>query len=162
MAKNKEVQKKVQAELDSIGQPMIEIQHRTKLPYTQATINEIQRVANILPINLLRTVAEDIEIDGHRFHKGDLIIPQISILMNDPQIFEEPHVFNPSRFLDAEHNVKRIDEYLPFSIGRRQCLGESLARAELYLVFANLVKNFNFDVSQDVSTEVTETQNSLF
>ncbi|CAI2336588.1 unnamed protein product [Caenorhabditis sp. 36 PRJEB53466] len=153
MAKNKDIQEKVQAELDSIGRPTIEIQHRTKLPYTQATINEIQRVANILPINLLRTVAEDIDIDGHSFHKGDLIIPQISILMNDPQIFEDPHVFNPSRFLDKESNVKRIDEFLPFSIGRRQCLGESLARAELYLVFANLMKNFTFEVSQEVSTE---------
>uniref|UniRef100_A0A8R1E3E9 Uncharacterized protein n=1 Tax=Caenorhabditis japonica TaxID=281687 RepID=A0A8R1E3E9_CAEJA len=153
MAKNQKIQEKIQAELDTIEQPMIEIQHRTKLPYTLATINEIQRVANILPINLLRTVAEDIDIDGYSFRKGDLIVPQISILMNDTEIFEDPHVFNPSRFLDTEGNVKRIDEFLPFSIGRRQCLGESLARAELYLVFANLMKNFNFDVSQEVSTE---------
>ncbi|CCD61735.1 CYtochrome P450 family [Caenorhabditis elegans] len=153
MAKNQKVQKNVQAELDSIGQPMIEIQHRTRLPYVQATINEIQRIANILPINLLRTVAEDIEIDGYNFKKGDLIIPQISILMNDPEIFENPEEFNPSRFLDEDNNVKKIDEFLPFSIGRRQCLGESLARAELYLVFANLIQNFNFEVADDVTTE---------
>ncbi|EGT38304.1 hypothetical protein CAEBREN_16222 [Caenorhabditis brenneri] len=153
MAKNESVQRKVQAELDSIGQPMIEIQHRTRLPYVQATINEIQRIANILPINLLRTVAEDIDIDGYQFKKGDLIIPQISILMNDPEIFENPGEFHPERFLDDNLNVKKIDEFLPFSIGRRQCLGESLARAELYLVFANLMQNFNFEVGEEVTTE---------
>ncbi|KAF1764546.1 hypothetical protein GCK72_004495 [Caenorhabditis remanei] len=153
MAKDQHVQKRVQEELDSISQPMIEIQHRTRLPYVQATINEIQRIANILPINLLRTVAEDIDIDGYQFHKGDLIIPQISILMNDPEIFENPEVFNPSRFLDDGMNVKKIDEFLPFSIGRRQCLGESLARAELYLIFANLMQNFSFEVADEVTTE---------
>ncbi|UMM16113.1 hypothetical protein L5515_013267 [Caenorhabditis briggsae] len=153
MSKNPRVQRKVQEELDSIAQPMVEIQHRTRLPYIQATINEIQRIANILPINLLRTVAEDIDIDGYQFKKGDLIIPQISILMNDPEIFKNPKDFCPERFLDENLNVKKIDEFLPFSIGRRQCLGESLARAELYLIFANLMQNFKFEVSEDVTTE---------
>uniref|UniRef100_A0A1I7TB72 Cytochrome P450 n=1 Tax=Caenorhabditis tropicalis TaxID=1561998 RepID=A0A1I7TB72_9PELO len=155
MAKNPEIQRKVQKELDSLSQPLIEMRHRTQLPYTQATINEIQRHANILPINLLRTVAEDIEIDGYGFRKGDLIIPQISILMNDPELFENPKEFRPERFLDESMNLKRIDEFLPFSIGRRQCLGESLARAELYLIFANLMHSFCFEVEEDVTTETT-------
>lgn len=59
----------------------------------------MQRKANILPINLLRTVAEDVKIDGFEFPKGTLVIPQISILMNDPTVFEEPKKFNPERFI---------------------------------------------------------------
>ncbi|CAB3404770.1 unnamed protein product [Caenorhabditis bovis] len=145
VAKNRQVQARVQNELDQLGADRITLFHRPQLPYTQATLNEIQRMANILPINLLRTVAVDTQIDGYSFKKGDLVIPQISILMNDPEFFPDPHTFNPDRFLESTGNLKRIDEFLPFSIGRRQCLGESLARAELFLIFTNCLRNFNFD-----------------
>ncbi|CAI5443701.1 unnamed protein product [Caenorhabditis angaria] len=154
VAKNPSIQKRVQEELDQLGEiSQISLAEKTRLPLTQATINEIQRIANILPFNLLRTVGISTKIDGFSFEKGDLIIPQVSILMNDPEIFDEPHIFNPDRFLDENYNVKKIEEFLPFSIGRRQCLGESLAKAELFLVFANLLKNFEIRVEDTVSME---------
>ncbi|KAK6020710.1 hypothetical protein OSTOST_13633, partial [Ostertagia ostertagi] len=105
---------------------------------------EIQRVANILPINLLRTVSEDVTIDGYHFPRKTLVIPQISILMNDERVFPEPKTFRPERFLTDDGKLRRIDEFLPFSVGKRQCLGESLARAELFLIFSNLLKRFDF------------------
>ncbi|KAI6183580.1 Unspecific monooxygenase [Aphelenchoides bicaudatus] len=138
-----EVQQKVQAELDQLP-PKIELSHRNKLTYLQATINEIQRIANILPINLLRTVTEDIKIDGYHFKEGSMVLPQISILMNDPTYFPEPEQFNPDRFLDENQNLKKFEAFIPFSIGKRQCLGESLAKMELFLIFANLLRNFEF------------------
>lgn len=162
-----EIQKRVQQELDQL--PLrIELSHRNKLIYLQATINvscrlvaltrtsqEIQRIANILPINLLRTVTEDIEIDGFRFSAGSMVLPQISILMNDPSNFEEPERFNPDRFLDENQNLKKFDAFVPFSIGKRQCLGESLARAELFLIFGNLLRNFEFlPVSGNISIDI--------
>uniref|UniRef100_A0A1I7WGT7 BHLH domain-containing protein n=1 Tax=Heterorhabditis bacteriophora TaxID=37862 RepID=A0A1I7WGT7_HETBA len=81
---------------------------------------EIQRIANILPINLLRTVSESIDFDGFHFPKETLIIPQISILMNDDSIFTDSNTFNPLRFLDSDGNLKRYEEFIPFSIGKRQ------------------------------------------
>lgn len=159
MVLHPEIQERVQVELDQLPQ-RIELADRNKLTYLQATINvrsdypnhptlntflkEIQRIANILPINLLRTVTEDIEIDGYRFKEGSMVLPQISILMNDPDIFPEPERFNPDRFLDENQNLKKFDAFIPFSIGKRQCLGESLAKMELFLIFANLLRNFEF------------------
>ncbi|KAH7691432.1 CBN-CYP-33C11 protein, partial [Aphelenchoides avenae] len=57
-------------------------------------------------------------------------------------IFPEPTRFNPDRFIDEGGNLKRVDELIPFSIGKRQCLGESLARMELFLFVANLFNQF--------------------
>ncbi|KAK5969327.1 Unspecific monooxygenase [Trichostrongylus colubriformis] len=139
------VQRRVQEELDNeCSGSTVTLSDRPRLPYTQATINEIQRVANILPINLLRTVSEDVTIDDYHFPQGTLVIPQISILMNDERAFPEPKTFRPERFLTEDGKLRRIDEFLPFSVGKRQCLGESLAKAELFLIFSNLLKRFDF------------------
>uniref|UniRef100_A0A183DKD6 Cytochrome n=1 Tax=Gongylonema pulchrum TaxID=637853 RepID=A0A183DKD6_9BILA len=103
-------------------------------------LQEIQRYANILPINLLRTVAEDVGKGKYFFPAGTLCIPQISIAMNDPENFSEPKEFRPARFLEDDG----YDAFLPFSLGKRQCLGESLAKAELFLIYANLMRHFRF------------------
>jgi cytochrome P450 len=89
-------------------------------------------------------VTEDFEIDGFKFKAGSMVLPQISILMNDPKYFENPGEFNPDRFLDENQNLRKFDEFVPFSIGKRQCLGESLARSELFLIFANILRNYQF------------------
>ncbi|VDK63074.1 unnamed protein product [Onchocerca ochengi] len=139
-----DVQTKVQNELDGIGN-RITLADKPKCSYTMATIHEIQRFANILPINLLRTVAEDVVMGKYYYPAGTLCIPQISIAMNDPENFEKPREFHPERFLENDgFTLKKYDAFFPFSIGKRQCLGESLAKAELFLIYANLMRHFRF------------------
>jgi hypothetical protein len=48
--------------------------------------------------------------------------------------------------LNENGQVKKVDELLPFSIGKRQCLGESLARMELYLFVANIFNQFKVKI----------------
>ena len=46
----------------------------------------------------------------------------------DPEVFPDPKVFNPQRFLDENGNLKTIDQFAPSSIGRRICMGITLAK----------------------------------
>ena len=69
---------------------------------------------------------------------------------HDPKEWEDPDVFKPERFLDVEGNFSvsgpnGYRSYLPFSAGRRVCLGESLAKIELFLVTSRLLHQFKFE-----------------
>jgi len=65
----------------------------------------------------------------------------------DPDIFPEPHTFDPARWLRAADHGERLDKYLvTFSKGSRACVGLNLAYAEMYLGIAAVVYNFDFEL----------------
>lgn len=146
MINNPQAQAKLQEELDHVvgSDRIITLADRPSLPYTCAAVNEIQRLCNLVTQNVFHETTRDVIIDGHQIAKGTCIIPAISAVLYDPKIFPEPTRFNPDRFIDEGGNLKRVDELIPFSIGKRQCLGESLARMELFLFVANLFNQFKF------------------
>jgi len=144
MIRYPDVQKKLHEELDRVigSDRMITVADKPELPYTQAVVIEIQRMANIIAQNLPRRNTRDIKVDGMTIKKGTIIIPQISVMMIDPLVFKEPKRFDPSRFIDNNGHFKPIEEVMPFSLGKRMCLGEGLARMELFLFVANIFNQY--------------------
>ena len=61
----------------------------------------------------------------------------------DPEVFPDPKVFNPQRFLDENGNLKTIDQFAPFSIGRRICMGITLAKNTLFLFFVRMLQRIS-------------------
>ncbi|PAV87621.1 hypothetical protein WR25_06819 [Diploscapter pachys] len=123
---------------------------KPKTPYFNATINEVQRLANIISINLMRKAAEDFQLGGVTIRKGQAVTAQISMVMSDEKYFEEPNKFNPDRYMSGD---KLENQTIPFGIGKRACLGESLARAELYLILGNLIQRYEFEAVDGVPSE---------
>jgi len=73
---------------------------------------------------------------------GTQIIPLLTAVHFDPEAFPEPHQFNPQRYIDGNGNFVPHPNIVPFGVGKRRCLGESLAKVELFTFFANLMHNF--------------------
>ncbi len=73
-------------------------------------------------------------------------MPQFGVVHFDTRLFADPHRFDPEHFLDAHGQPTKIDEFNPFGIGKRACLGENLAAMELFLIFTTLMQHFRFDV----------------
>ena len=144
LLRNPKVVEKMNAEFDTfIGSDrLITLKDRPNLKYLQAVINESQRMSNLLPQNLIHTTTVDVEIHGFKLKKGTCIVPQIGCVLFDERYFPDPYEFKPERFLDEHGNLRKIEQFVPFSVGKRQCLGESLARMELFLILANLYNQF--------------------
>ena len=71
-------------------------------------------------------------------------MPSLWTLHNDPDIWKEPEKFNPERFLDDQGNFVRSKYVIPFSVGPRHCLGEQLARMEVFIFLVGMVQKFEF------------------
>ncbi|EFO94804.1 CRE-CYP-33C12 protein [Caenorhabditis remanei] len=112
-----------------------------------AVINESQRCVNLVPVNLFHCSSRDTVLNGYSIEKGTGVIAQISTVMLDEKIFPEPYTFNPNRFIDENGKLKKIEELIPFSVGKRQCIGEGLARMELFLIISNLFNRYQVFVS---------------
>ncbi|KAI1705037.1 cytochrome p450 domain-containing protein [Ditylenchus destructor] len=139
-----DVQSKMQEELDAVvgSDENVTIAHKSRLPYTNAVVNEVQRMCNLLPQNLYHRTMRDVEINGYKIPKSTNVVPQICCVLFDEKIFPEPNRFKPERFIDENGQLMKVEELIPFSIGKRICLGESLARMELFLFIANFFHTF--------------------
>jgi len=144
MARYPEVQAKVQEELDMVvgSGRLPSLQDKPLLPYTEAVVMEIQRYANIVPTGVNHTSHRDIEVNGQLIPAGALVLPLMAEILKGPY-WGDGETFRPERFLDSEGKCRKDDHLIPFSIGKRQCLGETLAKAELFLFFTGIVHQFS-------------------
>uniref|UniRef100_A0A4W6D4J4 Uncharacterized protein n=1 Tax=Lates calcarifer TaxID=8187 RepID=A0A4W6D4J4_LATCA len=137
---------RVQAEIDTVvgssRQPSLS--DREKMPYTDAVIHEIQRMGNILPLNIFHMANKDTTINEYTIPKGTIVMPILHSVLHDESMWETPHSFNPQHFLDEDGKFRKREAFLPFSAGKRVCLGEQLARMELFLFFTSLLQRFSF------------------
>ncbi|XP_034556261.1 cytochrome P450 2J6-like [Notolabrus celidotus] len=139
------IQEKVQAEIDTVvgSSRLPSMNDRENLPYTNAVIHEIQRMANIIPLNVFRMTIQDTTLDKYTIPKGTIIMATLNSVLHDESMWETPHSFNPQHFLDQDGQFRKREAFLPFSAGKRVCLGEQLARMELFLFFTSLLQRFS-------------------
>ncbi|KAL6101137.1 uncharacterized protein ACO6RY_08125 [Pungitius sinensis] len=141
-----EIQEKVQAEIDRVigesRQPTAA--DRPNMPFTDAVIHEIQRIGNIVPMGFPKMATKDATLGGYLIPKGTSVTTALGSVLFDKNEWATPGTFNPEHFLDSEGRFRRREAFLPFSAGKRACVGEHLARMELFLFFTALLQRFTF------------------
>jgi cytochrome P450 len=67
------------------------------------------------------------------------------LILNDPRYWENPDVFNPKRFIDSNNNFNKskLSAFIPFSTGKRMCLGDKFAINILFLILVSLLQATN-------------------
>nr|QST15072.1 CYP370C3 protein [Diaphanosoma celebensis] len=151
LATHPEIQEKAQREIDTHvpRDQLPSMEHRPKLNYTEATIRESMRYATIVPLGVFHSTLEDTEFRGYIIPKGTIIFGNAYKIHHDPEHWEKPDEFYPEHFLDDDGHLTNPEAFIPFAIGKRACLGESLAKMELFLFAAALLQKFTFKFPAD-------------
>ncbi|XP_050392980.2 cytochrome P450 2B19 isoform X1 [Patella vulgata] len=143
---NPSVQAKCYKEIqDVVGSGRLpSMKDRSSMPYTQAVLLEVLRIANIAIVGLPHTVGKDVIFHGYVIPKHTVVFGNIDSVLADDGVWGDAGVFRPERFLDENGQLVKREEFIPFSLGRRICLGESLAKMELFLFMTTLIQRFEF------------------
>ncbi|XP_077430650.1 steroid 21-hydroxylase isoform X2 [Vanacampus margaritifer] len=138
-----EVQTQVYAELCTVPEGHYpKYSERHKLPVLSALVNEVLRLRPVAPLAVPHRAIRDSSIAGYFIPRNTVIIPNLFGAHHDPSVWTEPYSFKPERFLEGGGASPRA--LIPFGGGARLCLGESVAKMELFLFTAYLLRDFHF------------------
>lgn len=146
LADNPRVQQRLQEEIeDALPKDTLPtMDDRSKLQFTEAVINEALRKSALANTGLQHVAAKDTQLFGYRIPKGTICMAAVDSIHHDPRYWDEPLKFRPERWMDADGKVAMKKEgFLPFSIGKRSCIGESLARLELLIFTVAVLRSFS-------------------
>ncbi|XP_067366263.1 steroid 21-hydroxylase isoform X2 [Channa argus] len=138
-----EVQTRVYEELCTVLEgryPKYSDRHR--LPVLCSLINEVLRHRPVAPLAVPHRAIRDSSIAGYFIPKNTVIIPNIFGAHHDPAVWSDPYSFKPERFLEGGGGSTRA--LIPFGGGARLCLGDSVAKMELFLFTGYLLRDFQF------------------
>ncbi|XP_006629247.2 cytochrome P450 17A2 [Lepisosteus oculatus] len=140
-----EVQKKIHQEIDEkIGHDRTpNLSDRGQLPYLESTLSEVLRIRPVAPLLIPHVALQDTSIGEHFIPKDTRVVVNMWSIHHDPRQWDEPERFRPERFLDSQGQRSSPASFIPFGAGPRVCVGESLAKMELFLFSSWLLQRFS-------------------
>ncbi|WYZ42535.1 hypothetical protein EsH8_VI_000234 [Colletotrichum jinshuiense] len=122
-----------------------------KLQYMQAVINEGLRMYPPVPTGIVRRVTEGGGIFLGQYVPSDTLVQVWHWpTLHNPENFTLPDSFIPERWLDdPRFTGDKKEAFQPFSIGPRNCIGRNLAYAEMRLILARMIWNFDMRLAEE-------------
>nr|XP_034303048.1 steroid 17-alpha-hydroxylase/17,20 lyase-like isoform X2 [Crassostrea gigas] len=160
-----EIQAKCQAEIDKkIGRRCPSIADRQSLPYTEACIYETMRAGVIAGLGLPHLTICDTHVGGYDIPKDTVVLINHFALHRDTKYWKDPEKFDPLRYLDEDGKMDptKLDSWLPFSAGRRVCLGESIAKSEILMMCVHLLQWFEISLPEGTKPNFVGVQRDFF
>ncbi|CAF0965514.1 unnamed protein product [Adineta ricciae] len=142
------VQQRIHEEIDRmIGKDRAPCEKdRHQMPYIEAVLLESMRCHCAGPILLPRATTHDITFQNYFIPKDTFILVNMWSAMKDEEQWPEPEKFRPERFIDENNRLININHpaMMPFSVGKRACTGEQIAKVQLFLILVSLFQKFEF------------------
>ncbi|KAM8804736.1 cytochrome P450 1A5-like [Eudromia elegans] len=155
-----DIQKRIQEELDqTIGQERRpRLSDRSLLPYTEAFILEMFRHSSFLPFTIPHCTTKDTVLNGYYVPKDRCVFVNQWQVNHDEKLWKDPMAFNPERFLSAEGtevNKLEAEKVVVFGLGKRRCIGETIARWQVFLFLSTLLQRLDFSVRDGRKVDMT-------
>lgn len=145
LAKHPEIVAKMRKESE-IFKDVPTFEQLLQLPFTRQVVEEGLRLYPPAWTMTRESVENDV-IAGYQLKKGTSLFLSVFELHRNPNIWENPMVFNPENF--SPENVKNRPKfnYLPFGAGPRICIGQQFALMEMQLILAAIMKRFTLETA---------------
>ncbi|MCQ3929788.1 MAG: cytochrome P450 [Chloroflexi bacterium] len=122
------------------------------LPYTHAVLQESMRLYPPAWV-ISRQVIGDDEIGGYPIPAGSAVILSPYVMHRNPNYWENPECFAPTRFLGDSLQWRPHYSYFPFGGGARQCIGMNFAMMEAQLVLATVAQSYRIKLVEGCKVE---------
>ncbi|KAK7034602.1 hypothetical protein VNI00_012233 [Paramarasmius palmivorus] len=177
-----DVQTKAQDEIDQIvGRnilPTFEDFETGRLPYVTALVKEAFRWRSVAPMGFPHYLAEDDVYNGYMIPRGTIVLANFWSMMHNPDVYPEPDLFKPERFLTSDGKALSLDimgpELVVFGFGRRSvfvtyplpvsllknelriCPARELAYTNAWMTIASTLAAFRIEKAIDEEGRVVE------
>jgi len=162
---NQQIQTRLREEIDNVvgNKDNVTDADVTKMPYLEAIVKETLRLHPIGPLlSWARLSTSDVQLsNGMVVPTNTTTMVNMWAITHDPNVWADPFVFKPERFLKSEGgvemDVRGVDLRLaPFGGGRRVCPGRNLGLVTVSLWVARLVHKFQWFQDMDNPVDLTE------
>jgi hypothetical protein len=159
--KNPEKMRKLLVEIDDadkkgeLSNPISDKEARA-LPYLNAVEKEAMRMHSSVGLILERHVpAGGTTICGHYLTQGTIVGINPWVVQYDPDVFPDPEVFLPERWLDADpDNLATMEKsFFTFGAGSRACIGRYISMIEMRKIIPQLLREFDISFADGESDE---------
>nr|QBC73114.1 cytochrome P450 mono-oxygenase [Osmia bicornis] len=152
LAFNQSIQDTLRAEMKDVlkrNNGEITYDSISELKYLDAVFKETLRKYPVV-LWLSRTAMTNYTFPGTKvtIPKGQHVVVPVDAIHNDPDIFPEPEVFDPNRFLDDNAKGRHPMFYIPFGDGPRNCIGARFAKIQTKVAMIKILSNFKVDACE--------------
>ncbi|XP_061700152.1 cytochrome P450 1B1-like [Syngnathoides biaculeatus] len=149
LVKHPEIQTRLQQLVDEVVGPnrLPSVEDRGRLAPLDAFIYETMRFSSFVPITIPHSTTSDVTIEGLCIPKDTVVFINQWSINHDPLKWKDPQLFDPSRFLDENGALDKdlTNNVMIFSAGKRRCIGDQIAKVEIFLFFAILLQQCHFE-----------------
>jgi len=132
-----------------------------ELKYMAQFINEVLRLYSPVSLIPTRIAIEDVVVDGLLIPKGTGIGIDVYAVHRDESLWENSGVFDPDRFSPARIKGQHKFAHLPFSLGQRECIGNTFSIIEQHLFLTTILQKYRIGSPQSHETNLNQ-KNTFF
>ncbi|GMS96539.1 hypothetical protein PENTCL1PPCAC_18714 [Pristionchus entomophagus] len=120
-----------------------------ELEYTDRFIKESMRMFAPAPL-VQRGLQKDFQLGEAILPRGSDIFMNVFVIHHNEEVYPDNWQFDPDRFLPEEVAKRHPYDYIPFSAGIRNCLGQKFAMQEIKVIVATALRKFSFSTDRDL------------
>ena len=155
LAQHPQYQDKVREEVRNVlmGREWLDFDDLNHLNYTMWCIKEAMRLYPPV-FSFYRNTSEEVEIGKYVIPKDITIRIATFMIHRNANIWENPMEYDPLRFQPDNMKKHAPYDYIPFSAGSRNCIGQIFAMNELKVVIGTIVNSFSLMVDENHHVEM--------